>query len=242
MAVDEALLRQAAEQDLAALRFYQWRTPALSLGYFQSHADRFFHAQLANVDVVRRFSGGGALLHDRELTYSICLPASHRFARNSDQLYREAHQSWIQALQTLGVRASLDRDAAVARPRAQATARAEPFFCFQRRSEMDVLLRSPVTAETVKIVGSAQRKRRGAVLQHGAVLLGASPLAPHMPGILEATRVAADPDHLRQQFGRRLCAALALEPNRAENCDSWRPRAKQLASEKYACDKWTERR
>src|SRR6185295_18138238 len=74
MAVDEALLETAATTGQATLRFYQWQEPTLSLGYFQSVADRQQHAASLDCPVVRRASGGGAILPDRELTYSVALP------------------------------------------------------------------------------------------------------------------------------------------------------------------------
>src|SRR5437868_3979467 len=76
MAVDEALLETAANTNQATLRLYQWRQPTLSLGYFQLAADRAQHAASAACLLIRRPSGGGAILHDRELTYSIALPRS----------------------------------------------------------------------------------------------------------------------------------------------------------------------
>src|SRR5262245_10595361 len=77
MAVDEALIDDVADGGLATLRFYQWNEPTLSLGYFQPYAARMGHAASASAAVVRRLSGGGALLHDRELTYALALPAAH---------------------------------------------------------------------------------------------------------------------------------------------------------------------
>ena len=78
MAVDEALLLDAAENGIATLRFYEWSEPTLSLGYFQRYDDRYSHAASRDCAIVRRQTGGGAILHDRELTYSLTLPASHR--------------------------------------------------------------------------------------------------------------------------------------------------------------------
>src|SRR4051812_39572627 len=78
MALDEALLHAAESDGTATLRFYGWREPTLSLGYFQKHVDRALHSASENCTLVRRTSGGGAILHDRELTYSIALPKSHR--------------------------------------------------------------------------------------------------------------------------------------------------------------------
>ena len=80
MAVDETLLETAIASDLATLRFYRWREPTASLGYFQREADYFAETRLASLPAVRRLSGGGTLIHDRELTYSLILPASQRLS------------------------------------------------------------------------------------------------------------------------------------------------------------------
>ena len=76
MAVDEMLLERAQEQAAACLRFYGWSEPTLSLGYFQTYADRQEHPPSLPCAAVRRLTGGGAILHDAELTYSIVLPGS----------------------------------------------------------------------------------------------------------------------------------------------------------------------
>ena len=77
MALDEALLESAAERGSATLRFYRWSEPTLSLGYFQDYAERDSHAASRNCALVRRQTGGGAILHDRELTYSLAIPRAH---------------------------------------------------------------------------------------------------------------------------------------------------------------------
>ena len=75
MAVDEALFEQAAKFGTPTLRFYQWSEPTLSLGYFQNYDDRRSHAASLGTAAVRRTTGGGAILHDQELTYSLVWPA-----------------------------------------------------------------------------------------------------------------------------------------------------------------------
>jgi len=85
MAVDEVLLGAVAKSGTSALRFYQWKSPTLSLGYFQSYSERSKHPTSLAADALRRLSGGGAILHDRELTYSLILPASPRFIKTSLQ-------------------------------------------------------------------------------------------------------------------------------------------------------------
>src|SRR2546421_118466 len=64
MAVDEALLEATERDGLATIRFYEWSEPTLSLGYFQAHAERRLHTASAACTLVRRTSGGGAILHD----------------------------------------------------------------------------------------------------------------------------------------------------------------------------------
>src|SRR5262245_22602381 len=75
MARDEVLLRSALDRGVASLRFYTWSEPTLSLGYFQAHVERLADPLLAEVAWVRRPTGGAAILHDRELTYALALPA-----------------------------------------------------------------------------------------------------------------------------------------------------------------------
>ncbi|MEM6330787.1 MAG: lipoate--protein ligase family protein, partial [Planctomycetota bacterium] len=74
MAVDEALLDAAAAGAGATLRLYRWSSPTLSLGYFQPLAARAAHPASAGCPCVRRHSGGGAIVHDHELTYSLAVP------------------------------------------------------------------------------------------------------------------------------------------------------------------------
>ena len=76
MAVDEVLLDAAAVREQLSLRFYGWSEPTLSLGYFQRVADRKQHIASRECPLVRRLSGGGAILHDDELTYSFATPAT----------------------------------------------------------------------------------------------------------------------------------------------------------------------
>lgn len=170
MAVDEVLLARAAQEGEWTLRFYGWREATLSLGYFQAAADRDLHPPSRRIPLVRRSSGGGAIVHDREITYSLAAPIG-RSLDASRQLYRRVHQAFVDALANMGIRGSLCQ-AVSARPRDD-----EPFLCFQRRGEGDVLLGH------AKIVGSAQRRLRGAVLQHGSLLLCPSPAAPELLGV-----------------------------------------------------------
>lgn len=218
MAVDEALLAQAAAGELGAvLRFYQWSPATLSLGYFQRYAERVEHPPSEHCAIVRRASGGGAILHDRELTYSLVLPAGHPLAARAEPLYRAVHQALIDVLATRGldvrfwddVQSGSASDAISGAPSGAAKRQAEsksspqsptpnpepprprePFLCFQRRSPGDLVLRAKDEASLKpaawhKILGSAQRRRYGAVLQHGSLLWARSEFAPELGGVTD---------------------------------------------------------
>ena len=143
MGVDEALGERVALTGRPAVRFYQWTPATLSLGYFQFYAARGEHRVSANLPVVRRASGGGAIVHDRELTYSCAFPVRDRLGRPAQQLVDEFHLALMEALQEW-------RIAACQCESASGTSREEePFLCFLRRAAGDVLL------DGAKIAGSA---------------------------------------------------------------------------------------
>ena len=156
MAVDDMLLEQGShmllEQGSAnatfCLRFYRWSEPTLSLGYFQPYADRQTHRASRDCALVRRTSGGGAILHDQELTYSLVAPARHLMSKETEWLYITVHEALIETLARFGVTASINRSNPRLRPED------EPFLCFERRAVGDVVL------DGFKIAGSAQRRRQ----------------------------------------------------------------------------------
>lgn len=168
MAIDESLLVSAIEHKTRTLRLYRWREPTVSLGYFQKEDDPVLQTRFAGLPRVWRLSGGGALLHDREITYSITLPDGHPLADAPTLLYDQVHAALVALLNDLG---------APAQVRGEKREQPEPFLCFGRGDPRDIVLAGH------KIVGSAQRRRRGAILQHGALLLEHSPYAPEFPGL-----------------------------------------------------------
>ncbi len=137
--------------------------------------------------MVRRASGGGAIVHDLELTYSLVVPANHRLAKNALGLYKMLHMALVAALVELGVEAHLSEGQ-----------EGKPFLCFSRRTAGDVLVADG------KICGSAQRRRRGAILQHGSVLLAQSKAAPELPGILELAGPTIDATRLATTWKKQL--------------------------------------
>jgi lipoate-protein ligase A len=243
MAVDETLLELAADDGRCTLRFYQWAEPTLSLGYFQAYADRQQHEASRGCAVVRRASGGGAIMHDFDVTYSLAVPERHPLAANRLRTYRVVHDALVGVLADLGIEASLFAGADVSgagcgsEDAAPATAaRQQPFLCFQRRATGDVLVNGE------KIAGSAQRRRLGAVLQHGSVLLARSAAAPELTGLKELTTRTILVEEFIQAWLERLAGAMAMTFCRGELSEEHRRQAARLAAEKYGSAAWTTAR
>jgi len=176
MAVDEVLLESALRDGICTLRWYRWREPTLSLGYFQSPDDPLIDDRFTSLPVVRRLSGGGAILHDRELTYSCAIAPAHPLAAEPASLYMKMHAAIVGELARVGVEVA---------PRGIADKGLDGnFLCFSRGDANDLVLAGH------KVLGSAQRRRRGAVLQHGSLLLERSPVAPEYPGIIDLSDVS----------------------------------------------------
>lgn len=164
MAIDQAIMDGVAHENSApTLRFYAWDPPCLSLGYAQPPTDvNMPELHRHQWDLIRRPTGGRAILHTDELTYSIVAPADHRLMRGGVLAsYRRLRRGLSIGLQLLG--ATLDT---VSKPNVSEDG--EPnLVCFEVPSAYEI------TVAGRKIVGSAQVRRRGAVLQHGTLpLLG----------------------------------------------------------------------
>lgn len=231
MARDEALLDSVAEGPRSAvLRTYGWVEPTLSLGYFQRIAEAEREPRWRGVPMVRRPSGGGAIWHHHEVTYALVLPAQHPLARRSAELYRAVHAAIAQAIAGTGIAAERR---GVARADSQ---QQRPFLCFADRDPEDLLVRGS------KIVGSAQRRRRGAVLQHGALLLARSPMTPELPGLTDLGSAAP----AGAEWSARLAAALptALGLLAGDDCltDQERAQAEKLERDVYRNSAWTSKR
>jgi lipoate-protein ligase A len=229
MAVDEALAEQAEAQGLATLRLYAWTPATLTLGYFQRYDERDSHAPSRDLACVRRPSGGGAIVHDRELTYSLMMPDTRGLKSRREALYRIVHAAIIEVVSAWGV--SLDVCGPTASKRS-----AEPFLCFARRAVGDLLCGSE------KVVGSAQRRNRGAVLQHGSILLGRSQCAPELPGIEDLSGQPIDRERLASRLSQAIGSALNMSVQPARIEDPLRYRADELVATKYASAAWTRRR
>jgi lipoate-protein ligase A len=182
MEIDEALLMGARADDPIVVRIYQWQEPTLSLGHFQT-IDQWKRdprvrdvAEFDQVPWVRRKTGGGAILHDQEWTYSISVPSQHPRGTkgHSEILYRSVHMAIRDGLNELGWPASLAEHCTCSPTSRE---KGEPFLCFQRRTPVDVVVGEH------KILGSAQRRHASGLLQHGSFLLHSSSIFPELRGL-----------------------------------------------------------
>jgi lipoyl(octanoyl) transferase len=171
MALDEALLEGALERGECTVRWYRWSAATVSLGYFQEADAAHTIPALSGLPIVRRLTGGGAILHHHEWTYSCTVPPGHPLAEAPTSIYDRVHEQVVRALAEQGIHATL---------RGEALAEREgEFLCFGRGDPRDIVISGQ------KILGSAQRRRRGAVLQHGSLLIRRSEHAPQFSGLLD---------------------------------------------------------
>jgi lipoyl(octanoyl) transferase len=218
MATDETMLL-SAESGVGVFRFYGWSPATLSLGYFQLAAARLVDPLLADLPWVRRSTGGATLVHDHELTYALAL---HPTMAQVKSWMPRMHAIVVNALEKLGVRVELVRDAA----------KQGDVLCFQQQTVGDVM------SAGRKVVGSAQRRHHRCLLQHGSILLRQSKSTPNLPGLLETTGHDIEPDRLASA----IVAGFPLEHERGEWTDDERRSIVTLVAEKYANPSWNERR
>ncbi len=240
MAVDEALLEAVIAGGPAVLRWYQWREPTLSLGYFQAAAEVEAEPRWQHVAKVRRLTGGGAILHDHEWTYSCVLPADQKLVRHPYDLYDIIHNAivdWFRESQGIPL----------SQRGVSSRSTAEPALCFLRQDSHDV-----VHGET-KVLGSAQRRRKGVLLQHGSLVLQRSNAAPELPGLWDLVNVGsamrtdsdasknsvrtADPARdlaARQQLAQFIASRLSTKVIPDELTSAEQQRARELAASNYA--------
>jgi lipoate-protein ligase A len=178
MAIDEALLESVIAGGSPVVRFYTWQPATLSLGTNQASGeiDRA-ECEARGFDVVRRLTGGRAVLHRHELTYSVIARENDpRVSGGVVESYRKISAALVEGLQTLGASVSLAapdrallramsaRRVAVLDEAGEAQAGSSA-VCFDAASAYEL------TAGGKKLVGSAQARRGGALLQHGSILL-----------------------------------------------------------------------
>ena len=162
MNIDIALARNFGNSNgIPILRFYGWNPPAISIGYNQEE-DEFDREKLstAGVDLVRRPTGGRAILHWNELTYSVVIPIQQR---SLHEIYSTINTALLAGVRLLGINAEFVN---VSSTSEQLYHQQESAACFSSSAK------SEIQFEGKKLVGSAQRRFGTVVLQHGSILLG----------------------------------------------------------------------
>ncbi len=169
MATDEAMLISCTgKAGRPTLRFYGWNPPAVSIGYFQRLATEIDQevCQKLGIDIIRRLTGGRAVLHEQELTYSLVVREDEPYIPATvTESYRFFSRAIVAGLTRLGVAAEMKSPEMQKRkplPHASAA-------CFDAPSHYEI------TVAGRKLVGSAQVRRDGVLLQHGSILLSLQP-------------------------------------------------------------------
>jgi len=188
MAIDEAVFRKNIRgESPPTLRFYGWRSPALSIGYFQDYRKEVDDeaCRKFGVEVVRRPTGGKAVLHERELTYAVVAGAdTGLFPPDILKTYLVIGRCLAEGLAGVGIRAEMKEDG---RRPPDGTLQSA---CFSFPSRYELLVGDR------KICGSAQMRSQGAFLQHGSLLTAFDPLRT-CEILLPHRRLEKEADRLR---------------------------------------------
>jgi lipoate-protein ligase A len=236
MAIDESVLLHVALGKVPpTFRLYGWKPPAVSIGYFQSLAEEvdLDVCKKLGVDVVRRITGGGAVFHEDEVTYSAVVPESWGSVPDSiPESYEYICRGILKGLEGLGIEAH-----------------------FQGLND--------IATGGKKISGNAQTRRKGMILQHGTILISVDPekmftllkvpsektrkklISTAKERVTSINDVLPDPvsfedvvSALADGFER----SLGLEFKRSELNDSELTKASEVAREKYGAEDWNHMR
>jgi lipoyl(octanoyl) transferase len=217
MALDELLMESqgAPSEAPPALRFYAWSEPSITVGYFQDPAAiaRRFRCKEQGISVVKRLTGGGMVLHGKDLTASIALPSPNPFLPNEvKSSYLKVNEAFMAGLRAAypGLDFAPCKDAASPRGR-------EERICFENPSCYDLLL------DGRKVVGSSQRRSGGKML-HQTTLFFERPSAQVIEMVLEGLRKCWGAEFEERPFG---------EAEIAE--------AEKIAAARYASPEWVFR-
>jgi lipoate-protein ligase A len=177
MALDEALLLSCQKGiSPPVLRLYLWEPPAVSMGYFQSaeKAVDFRKCKDKGIYVVRRITGGRAVLHEDEITYSVCASSDDfpHLGENTIQTYQKLSMALLESLRVLGINGKWVKPSKSTKPRSFYLTSSKPCFMSNSRYE--------ITVEGKKLIGSAQRRfsyrsdqhKKDSFIQHGSILTG----------------------------------------------------------------------
>jgi len=251
MAIDEAVLRatQNNEGALPTLRFYSWTFPAVSLGYFQDIGKEvdIDVCRRRNIQIIRRPTGGKAVLHENDLTYSVIARDSNSlFPKDVLGTYRVISQCIASGLALAGIKVEMTGNGRVSDENSLKTS------CFSSPSRYELLVKNR------KICGSAQLRSRDAFLQHGSILLDFDPyktceiilprsedyegqvlrLKQAVTSIGEQTEAIADIDKLRRLLTEGFEKTLGIELRQGKLSPEEEEMKMVFMKNKYANVEW----
>jgi lipoate-protein ligase A len=247
MALDEELMTYARDTGSWVLRVYSWIVPTLSLGRNQTARNGYDLERLAahGIEVVRRPTGGRAILHHREVTYAVTGPTN--VAGDLGESYARINRLLIAALSALGVAEAVVADSSGGASRLAERVQPGLTPCFDHPSIGEITVRGR------KLVGSAQWRRDGALLQHGSILVENDQM--HISTyLMQEVPAIPNPATLRDVLGRspndtEVAAALfsavrTLEDADAESVsdDEFLLARADIRAAHYLDDGWTWRR
>lgn len=202
MAIDEAIVTAHREGKVPpTLRFYGWNPATLSIGYFQKAEKEvdFISLRQRGLGFVRRMTGGRAVLHDDELTYSVIVSEHHPLMPSSvSESYRVISQGLLEGFRLLGLDATLS-------PPKDAEKNHSSSACFDSPSDYELVIAGK------KVAGSAQTRQRGVILQHGSILLDLD-----MDLLFAVLRFPSErvKEKLKQNFAQKAVAINRLKTDR----------------------------
>jgi len=251
MSVDESILEAVTQKlSLTTLRLYSWQPPCLSLGYAQPYSDVDLHSLAAlGWEVVRRPTGGRAILHTDELTYSVIgLQEDPNLSGTVLESYQNLSTALLKALEILGLPARAD-----AHPSIPLGNDSPGPICFEVPSTYEI------TVGGRKIVGSAQARKKGGVLQHGSLPLqgdlgrisyalalseqerqnASQRIRTRAMTVEEFLGYAPSWEMAAEAFQRAFASTLNLELHPSQLSTWEEERAQELLREKYGNQAWT---
>lgn len=167
MAKDESIFASYAHKNISTLRIYGWERPCVSLGYFQKADEALFldNSSEAKIPFVRRMTGGAAILHGDEITYSLTLCCGDLGLDGSVKAsYKKLTSFLLNFYNDLGVKAGYAFSEPVC-PKDGELSRSHRHFCFSSREQFDIIIKGK------KIGGNAQKRRKKNIFQHGSIPL-----------------------------------------------------------------------
>ncbi|MEW6357545.1 MAG: biotin/lipoate A/B protein ligase family protein [Planctomycetota bacterium] len=242
MAVDEAILTCFdPASDMPTLRMYGWSPAAVSIGYFQPARS----AGSRDYPLFRRITGGGAICHDGDFTYSVVVGRVHPIAKPS--LYNAIHEAMSNALHQMNVDAKprwvtkredmpINLNGEAAGNARQIRESAPPFLCSGREAEADLLVGGK------KILGSAQRRSRQAVLQHGSMPIKDLTYDGRMTSVCREAKREVEFGDVAAAVRISFESVFGVTFEEGRLSEEERDLADGLAKEKYGEAKWNYRR